>query len=233
MGVVPGLDERVEALMSAVRLDSEQALRSWRTALAQAGPADRTVDEFATALRGAPGDVSSESVEQFVRTLESFGDGIAPVTDLVATLERQPDLYWQLYHQLYSEQPGAEPAAADRFGWLSQGQVERLRSGWGDQWREYLGQQLDYRWGADWEATYATEGSQGYLDALIEEWLPSQPGAPAQASIDQLSPEDTTRLIDAAIADAVKNIPGADELTEEELAEVAAAVRAQTAGSVR
>ncbi|HEX5115606.1 MAG TPA: hypothetical protein VFW65_10460 [Pseudonocardiaceae bacterium] len=232
MGVVPGLDERVEALMSAVRLDSEQALESWRTALAQACPADRTVDEFATALRGAPGDVSSESVEQFVRTLASFGDGIAPVTDLVATLEREPDLYWQLYHQLYSGQQGTEPAA-DRFGWLSQAQVERLGAGWGDQWREYLGQQLDYRWGAGWEATYATEGRQGYLDALIEEWLPSQPGAPARASIDQLSPEDTTRLIDAAIADAVKNIPGADELTEAELAEVAAAVRAQTAGSVR
>jgi hypothetical protein len=231
------LDERVEAFMSAVRLDSEQALESWRTALAQACPADRpdlTVDELATALRGAAGGVPSEQVEQFVQTLESFGDGIAPVTDLLATLERQPDLYWQLYHELYPEQQGARTAATDRFGWLSQTQVERLTTGWGDQWREYLGQQLDYRWSAGWEATYATEGSQGYLDALIEEWLPSHPDAPAQqASIDQLSPEDATRLIDEAIADAVKNIPGADELTEEELAEVAAAVRAQTAGSAR
>jgi hypothetical protein len=228
------LDERVEALMSAVRLDSEQALESWRAALAQAYRPELTVEESATALRGAPGGVPSEQVEQFVRSLESLGAGLAPVTDLLATLERQPDLYWQLYHQLYSEQQAAPTAAADRFAWLSQAQVERLTTGWGDQWREYLGQQLDYRWGAGWEATYATEGSQGYLDALIEEWLPGQSGAPAQqASIDQLSPEDATRLIDEAIADAVKNIPGADELTAEELAEVAAAVRAQTAGSAR
>lgn len=234
MGLVPGLDERVESLMTAVRLDSEQELAGWRTALQEACPADRpdlTADEFAGALRAAGGTVPAESVEYFVLTLESLGDGIRPVIDLVRTLEGQPDLYWQLYQQLY---PAPESAGVDRFAWLGRRQVQRLSDGWGGDWQQYLGQQLDYRWGAGWEATYATEGSQGYLDALIAEWLPERPApAPTAALTATLSADEMNRLIDEAIQKAVRDIPGAGQITAEDLAGIAERLRNRMAGSTQ
>ncbi|HEX3651173.1 MAG TPA: hypothetical protein VHV49_22330 [Pseudonocardiaceae bacterium] len=230
MGLVSGLDEHVEALMTAIRLDSEQDLENWRAVLREACPGEVTIEEFGSTLRDRASAWPTESVEYFLQTLESFGDGVRPVTELLQTLERQPEVYWQLYHQLYPQPPDAGAATpADRFGWLRQEQVKRLSDGWGDQWQEYLGQQLDYRWGAGWEATYATEGSQGYLDALIDEWLPTRPEASAPQA--QPSPAEAERLIDEAIQNAVQSIPGADQLTAEELAEVAAEVRAEMAGS--
>jgi hypothetical protein len=240
MGLVPGLDERVEGLMTAVRLDSAEQLSSWLAIVQAACPADqpeRSVGDFAAALRGAAGSWPSTSVNYFIETLEAQAAGVRPVTDLVRTLQQDPNTYWALYAQLYPAAPAAAAAPVDRFGWLAERQVLRLAAGWGDQWRDYLGQQLDYRWGTGWEATYGTEGSQGYLDALIEEWLPQQEVVQAAAEPEEpdepieFSPAELDEIAADAIREAIESIPGADQLAAESVAEMTAAVRAELTGS--
>jgi hypothetical protein len=66
-GLVPGLDERVEGLMTAVRLDTEEQLSGWLATVRAACPADQpdpSVNDFATALQKAPALVQ----QQVVRT---------------------------------------------------------------------------------------------------------------------------------------------------------------------
>jgi hypothetical protein len=242
-GLVPGLDESVEGLMKTVRLYSQSELDSWLASLVAACPVDepdRSIADFTTALSADASAWPTGSTDSFLLELAALADGVRPAGRLLLTLQQDPGIYWTLQALLYPVAPVAT-TPTDRFGWLAEQQVRRLTEGWGDGWRGYLGEQLDYRWGAGWEATYGTEGSQGYLDQLIDEWLPQEPVAqpePQQPIAQQpepqeaqLSPEELDQLIAEAIQDNIKTVPGADELTDEELAEVAAELRAELSES--
>jgi hypothetical protein len=164
-------------------------------------------------------------VDTFVAAVAQLSDGVRPVWKYARTLQDSSGTYWQLRKAQLAQAPG-QPV--DRFGWVADRQAQALAAAWGDQWQGYLGQQLDYRWGAGWEATYARTDSQGYLDQLIAEWLP-QP-VQREVAAQPVVPADLERSIDQAIAEAVATIPGAADLTEQELAEVRATVRAELSG---
>lgn len=246
--LVPGLDDQVEYLMAVAPLADDAELTRWLTAVRAAAPGeeDRGVDDFARAFREVAAEWRSTTVDTFVTAVAQLSDGTRPVRKYAQVLQDSPATYWQLVRaQLAAaraQQPAAQPApvqSVDRFGWLADRQAQTLAGAWGDQWQGYLGQQLDYRWGAGWEATYARTDSQGHLDQLIAEWVPQQPGARQpvrQQATEQepeveLTPTELAEIVDEAVEEGIRTVPGADELSEPEIAEIAAEVRAEMTGS--
>ena len=136
---------------------------------------------------------------------------------------------------LGSEEPAgpAEPAdPATRFDWVPTEIAERLSSAWGPDWQTPLGEQLDYRWGDGWEQ-HPADPKAAWLPDVVDELLapaddiPAQPGAPtpepdgaAGFSADQIK---------SAVDDVLAEVPGAEDLSEEELRQIRAAVAAALA----
>lgn len=182
----------------------------------EAGQQDTDTTQFAARVRaaGAPFDV-----EEFLRALETLGDGIRPVARMLEYMPQVPTVYWELYWQRH---PQADTAATDdRFGWLTESQRTRLTTAWGAQWRFYLGEQLDYRWGHGWE-THPAEHKWQWLDDLLVELLAPVPDATHGAGDDEA---DFEAVVAELVEQAVARMPGAELLSQEELIQVTAQVR--------
>lgn len=245
-----GIDAGTAELIIAIPFGSNEEVAYWFELLHQAyeaGPQDTETTDFASRIREtAPFDAGA--VEEFLRMLENTGEGIQPVARILELQPRLPDLYWELYRQRYGE---AEPGAAtggttehgaqqatpeDRFAWVTESQSARLAAAWGSDWQHYLGEQLDYRWGQGWEANPA-EHKQPWLDVLLEELLaPAAPRTAHPAAEETGSAatghgsaepkeKDLDQLVERMVQEAVNEIPGAEQLTADELDEVAAMVR--------
>lgn len=119
------------------------------------------------------------------------------------------------------------PDEADRFGWVPAEQADRLASAWGQDWQQHLGDQLDHRWGGNWAAN-PDDHKAAWLPDVVDELLtpaediPAQPTSPAAETTagGDFTAEDVKSAVDAAIAE----VPGAESLSEEELAQVRAEV---------
>jgi hypothetical protein len=146
--------------------------------------------------------------------------------------------------QQAAEQPPAEQQAAEqqagagRFDWVPAEQADRLRSAWGPDWQQHLGDQLDHRWGADWES-HPAEHKATWLPEVVDDLLTPAEAIPAQAdSPEQEQQQDraqdqtqeqaaagfSAREIDDAVSAAIAEVPGAEDLSEADLAEIRAAV---------
>ncbi|GAA4416889.1 hypothetical protein GCM10023148_14420 [Actinokineospora soli] len=147
-----------------------------------------------------------------------------------------PDVLAEL---LDGDQQQADPAdPATRFDWVPAEIAERLSSAWGQDWQTPLGQQLDYRWGEGWEQ-HPDDHKAAWLPDLVDELLapadeiPDQPGAPAEpaaatpepAGAGDFSAEDIKSAVDEVLAE----VPGAENLSEEELRQIRAQVAAALA----
>lgn len=157
-----------------------------------------------------------------------------------------------------TDSPHAESphTGAGRFDWVPDEQSERLASAWGPDWRQYLGEQLDHRWGAGWAAN-PDDHKAAWLPELVEDLLtpaddiPAQPPAPdaepaagtAHPPADQPSPAGSPSTagpaetadysaedIRSAVDEVIAEVPGAENLSEEELAQIRADVAAALAG---
>ena len=179
-------------------------------------PFDWVPDAQRGQLAGAWGDSWSDYLGEQLD--HRWGDGWAayPAEDKAAWL---PDVVAELLAQ-----PDQEPApdgGAGRCGWVPDAQRDQLAGAWGDDWPDRLAAALDRQWGDGWDANPA-EHKAAWLADLTPELL-AEPSAPAT------DPDtvDLDTMIQEGIADAIRDIPEAEELTEEELAEVAEMVRAQ------
>lgn len=204
------MDHRDAAIFMAMPLRTNEEVLAWFDLLHRtyAGLSDaNAADEFAAAVRQAATWCEPEA---FLHALAGAGEGLAPIARVVADPPRLPDDYWVLYHQWYPEPAGAQP-----FDWLTTEQAGRLQQAWGEHWRDYLGPQLDHRWGAGWEA-HPVEHRQHWLNGLLDELL-----APAQAE-----PAHGHDNLDARarqmVADTLAEL--ADEIEPMSAADIAAAV---------
>jgi hypothetical protein len=89
-----------------------------------------------------------------------------------------------------------------------------LADAWGERWRAYLVEQLDARWGAGWQ-TNPDDHKRSWLTDLLPTLL-----GPADDGV------DLNRLAEEAVRANIKNVPGADLLSEAQLAAAIAQVRA-------
>ena len=210
----------------------------------EAGPEDTDTERFVQHLRETAGALDSTGLEQFVQVLQYAGNGLEPVARVLEVSSQLPGVYWELYWQRYPAEPAAEDGAApaesaDRFDWVPAEHQARLAAAWGPEWATYLAEQVDHRWGEGWEANPA-EHKQYWLSDLVEELLNPQAdaepaaepvaepaaGTAAEPVADDYEEVDVDELVEALVADSVAKIDGADELSEEDLAEVRATIRA-------
>lgn len=132
--------------------------------------------------------------------------------------------------ELLAEPPSEE---AGRFDWVPVEQADRLTSAWGADWRQYLGEQLDHRWGEGWEAN-PDDHKAAWLPELVDvllapaEDIPAQADAPDHAT-DATPEEYTADEIKAVVDEVVAEMPGVENLSEEELAAIRAEVAEELA----
>lgn len=221
----------------AMPLETDEQVLAWFELLdtAHTGLTEpAAVDEFAAAVRESATWCDPAAVDEFLRVLTGTGEGLDPVTRLVAERSELPGAYWALYHQWYGE-PDAETGTGedgDRFGWLSTDQSEALRQAWGEDWREHLGPQLDYRWGEGWEAHPAEHRRHWLTDVLTELLTPAEPepwaaaeDTPAADQVDAAGEVDLDQLAEQAVAETLAGMPDVEPMSAEELAEAVAIVR--------
>jgi hypothetical protein len=232
-----GVDGDTAELIVSMPLTSDDEVTYWFGLVQEAydaGPDDPDTERFVQQLRETGGSLDSSGLEQFVQILQYGGDGLRPVARMLELSPLLPGVYWELYWQKYpadSEEAAEAPAEdGDRFGWVTQPHQERLAAAWGPEWATYLGEQLDYRWGAGWEANPA-DHKQHWMEDLINELL-AQPAdtatedaAAGEAAAEGYEEVDADQLVEMLVADAMAQIDGADQLTAEDLEEVRTAVR--------
>lgn len=241
-----GVDADTAELIVSMPLTSDDEVTHWFGVVQEAydaGPDDSDTDRFVQQIRERAGSLDSSGLEQFVQILQYAGDGLHPVARMLAVSSYLPGVYWELYWQKYpadtDEATEAPAEDGDRFGWVTQEHQDRLATAWGPDWGRYLGEQLDHHWGPGWEANPA-DHKQHWLEGLIDELLaPREQAEPTAEETAEGTAEETAegtaaeeheevdldQLVEMLVADAMARIDGADQLSEEDMEEVRAAVR--------
>jgi hypothetical protein len=171
------------------------------------------------------------TVEQYLEALAGTGQGTQLVEHMLELADQMPGLYWQLQ--------GGGDAAGDAFAWVTQEQRDYLQSVWGSGWPDALTEYLNGQWGEGWEQ-HPDEHKAAWLTDLIHTWsaqggedtaeaatgaataAEAPGGAAAEAELP--APEVVAEFVDSELKAALAQIPGADELTEEEIGELRAEI---------
>lgn len=130
--------------------------------------------------------------------------------------------------------PGvAEGSSADRVAWIRDdpGLLARLNAVWpGWDAPDGLVAVLDQT--PEWDRwdEWSIDDKRSYLGQTLDAWYPPEPAAEASAVEPTPSPEQVTEMIDDALRAAIESTPGAEDLTDEDLAEIAAEVQAEVMG---
>jgi hypothetical protein len=144
-----------------------------------------------------------------------------------------------------AEPPMAEPQpATESWGWVAPAQQQVLEAAWGSRWQAALATDLDARWGPGWQEN-PPEHKAAWLSDLIsggalpgaapglsapEQTVPAH-DAPEQDAPEAVGPQSesaTREAILAEISDVAQKVPGFDELTDQEIAEVVAELLLET-----
>jgi len=211
VGSPAAVDEWTAWAITAIELPDESLLSRWADVLAEAAADATEWEPLSERIRaGSEGQsLDPNAVEEFLRAVGDTGQGVDLVRQLAELGDQLPGFYLSLRAQ--TEQP-EQAAEEGEFDWLLPEHQHQLAGLWGDGWADYLRQQLDYRWGAGWQAHPAEHKTAWFQDVLAELTQP---------------PESAPAAIDSALAEAVATVPGAAELSEQQLAEVMAEVQAR------
>lgn len=188
---------------------------------------------------GAEQAFDAATVEQYLEALAGTGQATELVERMLELSDQMPALYWQLRSGPADD--GAEQATGDPLGWVTQEQRDYLESAWGTAWPDSLTEYLNGNWGAGWEQ-HPDDHKAAWLQDLIHTWSAQGPAetpaegqavpaeaaegqaAPAEAADVEIPPEVAEELVDSALKEVLAEIPGAEELSEEEIAELRAEI---------
>jgi len=214
MGSPVAVDEWTAWAIGAIELNDEGEVSRWCGVLGEAAAEVSEWEQLAERIREAANQAGfdANAVEVFLQSMGESGQGVELVQTVVGLGDQVPNLYFALRAQ----PEGA--AAADPFGWLRHEHQTLLAGMWGDDWAGHLHQQLEFRWGSDWQG-HPDEHKVAWFEDLLVEF--TQPEAAESAPAEE--------RLTAALGAAVATVPGAAELSEQELAEVMAEVRARLA----
>lgn len=116
---------------------------------------------------------------------------------------------------------GDASPADDGFGWVPPQPRQAVEAAWGQAWQEPLSGRLAQLWGPGWEA-HPAEHKAAWLTDLVAA------GTLVATETTEPAPEQTASAAQAAVLDeflaAARQLPGAENLSESELAELAADV---------
>ena len=231
------VDEWTAWAITAMELPDESAMHRWADVLAEV--ADETEWEpLSERIRAGAEQQSLDpnAVEVFLQEVGGTGQGVELVRQLAELRDQLPAIYVSLHAQpeegTGAAAVAAAPVAADvaavdvaegegegEFDWVLPEYQGDLAALWGDQWADYLREQLDYRWGEGWQA-HPGDHKAAWFDDVFAELTQPQPEAEAAA---EAQPVEIT----SALTGAMATVPGATELSQEQLAEVMAEVQAR------
>lgn len=154
--------------------------------------------------------LDANAVEEFLRAVGDTGQGVDLVRQLAELRDQLPELYVSLHAG--PEETGG--TAEGEFDWVLPEHQNHLAALWGEQWTDYLRRQLDYRWGEGWQS-HPGDHKTAWFDDVFAELTQPQPEAEAAEEIT------------SALTGAMATVPGAAELSQEQLAEVMAEVQAR------
>jgi hypothetical protein len=164
-------------------------------------------------LRASADPVGWVTDEQRAQLANQLGDGWPDI--LAADLETRWGTDWESHPDEHKTAWLTDLLTTGAFtttlGWVTEEQQTELTTLWGTDWPETLTTDLETRWGTDWES-HPDEHKTAWLTDLIAA------GAFAGPAADPESPQ-------AAMAElwtVARDVPGAETLSDEELAEIIA-----------
>jgi hypothetical protein len=185
---------------------------AWAAYLATNGPSWDGTEESWAAFR-----------EWFAYHAEEQGLS-SPATALLDHLDAQsaPDRIATL--ATYGVAIGQDDSSDDGgFGWVTENQRTVLTGRWGEDWPEHLTTDLDARWEAGWQANPAEHKAAWLSEVIASGAFTAE--APADAEGGAAGGEADDAYL-AELAETIRQVPGYDQLSQEELAEaIAAAVQ--------
>jgi len=107
-----------------------------------------------------------------------------------------------------------QPRGDDGFAWVTPEQVAVLESKWHGEWRQRLTADLDTRWGANWPANPPEHKTA---------WLAQVIASGAYAAETPAGQGKTDEAFLREIAAAIREVPGVDQMSEDELQQAIAA----------
>jgi hypothetical protein len=192
--------------------------------------------------QGLLGELAPLSLAGRVGLLAEYGVA-APGTAQLPVAEL-PVAELPVAERLEPEPLEPEPAT-EPWGWVAPAQQQVLEAAWGSRWQAALETDLDARWGPGWPENPPEHKAAWLSDLISGGDLPgAAPGlsAPEQDAPDQDAPEGdapeaavgsqsesaTREAILSEISDVAQKVPGFDELTDQEIAEVVAELLLET-----
>jgi hypothetical protein len=101
--------------------------------------------------------------------------------------------------------------ADDPFAWVGDDQRAVLEAAWGTDWTAALSEDLAGRWGPDW-ADHPVEHKEAWLHDLLRDGYPF-------AGSQEVPPEQADAVV-AELTERLADIPGFEQLSEAEVAEL-------------
>lgn len=111
----------------------------------------------------------------------------------------------------------------DGFGWVPPEPRQAAEAAWGQAWQEPLSVRLTRLWGSGWEAHPAEHKAAWLADLVAAGTLVAETPVAAEPAPQQAVSAAETAAIDEFL-DAVRKLPGAEHMSESELAALAADV---------
>ncbi|WP_436501028.1 hypothetical protein [Actinokineospora sp. HUAS TT18] len=217
------MDEQTVDLLLAVPLNDNSEVQEWYRVLRESRENAATFEDFAPAVQDFPAETDT-----FLATL-AYQDYPDAVDRLLELEPHMPDFYFEQFWARHEPTQPEEPQSDDPFAWLTDDQRAAVVNAWGDQWPEPLAQWLESRWGADWQTHPADHKQAWFADMVLELAALTDSAEPPDAEPPdaQLSNDEAFDVVRDALNEAIAEVPGADELSEEELRAVLAEAQAQ------
>ncbi|TDV49958.1 hypothetical protein [Actinophytocola oryzae] len=188
-GPVTWVDDTTAWVVLAIPVADAYDAPRWAEVLRAAG---ESADGDWSAFESRVGDLALEqnfdsvAVAEFVATAANAG-GFTAVESVLELDDQLPVVLTGLRDARQGANEVGAEAEEGPFGWVTDAQRTHVEQLWASAWQEYLGTDLDQRWGEGWQA-HPAEHKVAWLDDLIAAGTLS--GTGARTDVDQAADQD-------------------------------------------
>ena len=229
-----GIDQVTAWAWGLVPLGDDREVQRWSDTLRRAvdqsrDEGDDSWDELRERISTTASEegIDGSAVEVFIESVSNAGEGTELIERMLELSGKLPELYWRLREPDAADVSayGGETTASP-FAWLRPDHQDQLASWWGSEWPDTLSAQLEARWGSGWQG-HPDEHQAAWFEDAMREWSGESGGqaeakAEPEAAAEQLTSEAAVELVERALAELMAEVPGAEELSPEDLVELRA-----------